>query len=200
MTVRAALTALAVALVLPATATAAPCRGLGDPRGDTMISTGSTSPPFPAPSLDIVKGTIDVGKATTTIRLYFADMANFAVEAPLGAQWDWEIKTDNDFVWIGAMQLTGYSGTTVHRGVPGQGTPETYAGPGPVVDIAKDTVAWTLPTAALAKSGLTKGKRVAPRIRTWRSFGAGREGETYQQGIAADIAWGEETTWGRIGC
>lgn len=196
--------ALAAASALAAPpAHGAPCPGLTDPRGDSGIMTNGDRPiaALPGASFDIVRGSVTVGKTTTTFRVQLADLADYAVEAAAGANWDFEIRTARDYVYVSALVLPNHARTSVSRGVPGEGVMKVYNGPAATIRIADDTVSWTVPTAVLTKAaGLTDRTVVSPRIRSWRAYGVGVAGDATMQPVLADTAAGAKKAWARAAC
>ena len=190
----AALAALAAVAALTAPVAAAPCNGITDVAGDTgVFVVGYERAPTPAPSLDIVKGTVTVATKTTTFRVHVDDLETRAADTASGADWQWELKTKTGSVHVVARVQQDGGETFVRRDVP------LHTGQAPTVDATKDTITWTVPTAVLTKAGLTRTTNVAPTISTWRGTAA-PDTDDAETRVHADFADGRSAAWGRVGC
>lgn len=199
---RRSLVLLALLAVLPTPASAA-CAGIADPAGDATLADdhvngGAHDQPLPLPAFDIRSARVTATKAGTEFVIRLADLASLAAESPMGATWGWgATAADGRFVHASAYTTPTVSGVSVFTG---RGTESKqiadYAAP--VVDVATDTVRFTVPAKLLG--WVRPGVRVTSVVNSRRFVGAHDGTRLVSQGLIADRAYDRARPWGRAGC
>lgn len=194
---RTLLVALAALAVLPAPAGAA-C-GVGDPRGDATIADdhvldGAYDHPVPGPSVDLVTSWVEVGARFTTFRVGVADLDAAAVEAPSGVAYSWEAATRDRVVFVVASSAPTGSAVEVYAGRTLRDATWVATAGGPLLDVATDTVTFSLATQTLGLRPGTPGVRST--VRSYRQASVYLPHRTVTQSAAADAAWRRPSRWG----
>ncbi|HEV2891554.1 MAG TPA: hypothetical protein VGX28_14370 [Frankiaceae bacterium] len=196
---RTSLAALALLALLPAPAGAV-C-GIGDPRGDATLADdhvldGAYDRPVPGASVDLVTAWVDVGPRFTTFRVEVADLAASAAEAPGGVSYSWEAATRDRVVYVLAWSSPTGAAVEVYAGETLRDATWVATASGPSLDVARDTVTFSLTTQTL---GLRPGAPdVRSTVRSYREvFSVDGPDRTYAQSVAADSATRRPSAWGR---
>lgn len=196
---RRSLVLLALLAVLPAPAHAA-CPGIADPMGDATLADdhvmgGAYDQPLPLPAFDIRSARVVATRSATEFVIRLADLATLAAESPMGATWGWEATgADGRFVHASAYTTPTASGVSVYMGKGRESTmTATYAAP--VMDVATDTVRFTVPAKLLG--WVRPGVRVTSVVNSRRFVGAYDGQRLVSQGFVADRAYGKARPWGR---
>lgn len=196
---RRSLALLALLAVLPAPARAA-CPGIADPAGDATLADdhvmgGAYDQPAPLPAFDIRSARVTATRAGSEFVIRMADLERLAAESPMGASWGWRATgADGRFVYASAYTTPTVSGVSVFTG-RGTESKEVAGYAAPVVDVATDTVRFTVPARLL--TWLRPGVRVASVVDSRRFAGAHDGERLVSQGLVADRAYGTARPWGR---
>lgn len=188
---------IAVAL-LPSPSHAAAC-GLGDARGDATVwddavLDGAHDRPVTGPAVDLVSAWVEVGTRVTTFRVRVADLATVAVDAPSGVAYAWTAETAANVVHVVAWSAPTSSGVEVYAGRTLGDATWVARTTAPVLDVASDTVTFTVATQTL---GLRPGTRVASTVTSHREVAVEAPDGARMQGAAADSATRRPWSWGR---